>query len=129
MAFDITAFRAAFPEFSDATKYPDAMITFWADLGIKSLIQCRWDTLYDNGLQLFVAHNITIAAQNAAAGQASGTPGMVSGPRQIKKVGSAAVTYDTIATNISGGAMWNATSYGKQFLFISRMIGAGALQV
>jgi hypothetical protein len=129
MAFDIAAFRAAFPEFSDLVKYPDAMVTFWAEVGEKSLIECRWQDLYTYGLQLFVAHNLAIAAQNAAAGASGGTPGNVSGPRQSKKVGSASVTYDTGATNMKDAGLWNATSYGKQFLFTSRMIGAGALQV
>lgn len=129
MAFDIAAFRAAFTEFSNVTKYPDAMINFWAALGQLMLIECRWRETYSYGLQLYVAHEVTLAARNAAAGATpGGTPGKA-GLQSSKSVGSTSVGYDTNNTAEKNAGWWNLTIYGQQFFRLSRMIGAGALQV
>lgn len=129
MAFDIAQFRISFPEFSDAVKYPDSMITFWADVGIICLIECRWRNLYDHGLQLFVAHNIALAAQNQKAASSGGVPGQIAGPAQSKTVGSVSVSYDLKNIAETNAGLWNATSYGQQLIRLARMVGVGAHQV
>ena len=129
--FDKAAFRAAFPEFADTARYPDAMLDFWAGIGERLMFpqQHRWDTVYDYGLQLFVAHNITIASQNVKAGAAGGVPGGVSGPTTSKSVGSVSVSYDTASSIEPSAGHWNLTTYGKMLIHLARMIGAGGIQV
>lgn len=129
MAFDSAQFRLNFPEFSDVVRYPDPMLDFWAEVGVLSLIAERWKTLYDYGVQLFVAHNITLAAVNAAAGAAGGVPGQMTGVTSNKAVGSVSVGYDTQTTAEQNAGTWNTTSYGKQLIRLARMIGAGATVV
>lgn len=127
--FDKAAFRAAFPEFADTVRYPDAMLNFWAGIGERLLIAHRWAAVYDYGLQLFVAHNITLAAQNAASGASGGVPGSASGPISSKAVGSVSVSYDSASTIEPNAGHWNLTSYGKSLIHLARMIGAGGIQV
>lgn len=127
--FDPVAFREAFPEFADVVRYPDGMLEFWAGIGERLFIAHRWATVYDYGLQLFVAHNITLAAQNAAAGASGGVPGSVSGPISSKAVGSVSVSYDSASTIEPNAGHWNLTSYGKALIHLARMIGAGGIQV
>lgn len=129
MAFDNAQFRLNFPEFADTARYPEAQITFWSSIGEICLIKDRWSTLYDQGMQLFVAHNITLAAQNSKAGAAGGVPGVTSGPVSSKSVGSVSVSYDSQAIAEANAGEWNATSYGRQLIRLARMVGAGALQV
>jgi len=126
---DITQFRIDFPEFSDTTVYPSSMITFWSDLGEKLLDVTRWDTIYIQGIQLFTAHNIVLAAGNVAASDAGGIPGQASGPTQSKSVGAASVSYDTAAAMLPNAGHWNQTIYGRQYLQLARMIGTGAVQI
>ena len=129
--FDKAAFRAAFPEFADTARYPDAMLDFWAGIGERLMFpqQHRWGTVYDYGLQLFVAHNITIAAQNVAASGSGGVPGNISGPTASKSVGSVSVSYDTASSIEPNAGHWNLTTYGKMLIHLARMIGAGGIQV
>lgn len=129
--FDKAAFRAAFPEFADTARYPDAMLDFWSGIGERLMFpqKHRWDTVYDYGLQLFVAHNITLAAQNVAASGSGGVPGGVSGPTTSKSVGSVSVSYDAASSIEPNAGHWNLTTYGKMLIHLSRMIGAGGIQV
>ena len=130
MAFDIAAFRAAFPEFGDAARFPDSQVTFWAGLAELSLAERRWGGFYPYGLQLFVAHFLALAAQNAAEGAGGGIPGTGgSGNISSKKVGEVQVTYSQSTGDVDGGGEWNATSYGKQYLELMRLIGHGCYQL
>lgn len=129
--FDKASFRAAFPEFADNARYPDAMLDFWSGIGERLMFpqQHRWDTVYDYGLQLFVAHNITLAAQNVAASGSGGVPGSVSGPTTSKAVGSVSVSYDAASSIEPNAGHWNLTTYGKMLIHLARMIGAGGIQI
>ena len=129
--FDKAAFRAAFPEFADTARYPDAMLDFWSGIGERLIFpqQHRWGTLYDYGIQLFVAHNITLAAQNVAASASGGVPGNISGPTASKSVGSVSVSYDTASSIEPNAGHWNLSTYGKMLIHLARMIGAGGIQI
>jgi hypothetical protein len=129
MAFDIAKFREDFPEFSDVSRYPDAMLNFWAGLAAVMMIECRWGSAYEYGLELYVAHEAAIAARNAKTGQGGGTPGMGVGLQNSKSVGSTSTSYDTSSTAEKNAGWWNLTTYGQQFFRMSRMIGAGAIQL
>lgn len=124
MSLTPTQFRTDFPEFSDVVKYPDATITFWVGVGVISLPEDRWDTLYTQGLELFTAHHIVIAARENA-----GNTGAVTGPHSAEAVDKVSYSTDTQAVSLTDGAFWNMTSYGIQFLQLARMIGAGGIQI
>lgn len=129
LVLDIAAFRKSFPEFSDTSRYPDTQITFWGNLAELQVNQNRWGTAWSTGVQLYVAHEITLAAQNAKAGAIGGVPGGQSGPVNTKTVGSVTVGYDTTVAAEKDAGYWNLTSYGKQFIRLARIFGAGVTQL
>ena len=126
---DIPAFRSAFPEFSDTTVYPDEQITFWAGIAELQVRQCIWTTMWTKGVMLYVAHEITLAAQSAKAAAIGGTPGSQGGIANSKTVGSVSVGYDSTSTSEKDAGWWNLTTYGKQFIRLARIFGAGAIQL
>lgn len=126
---DLSAFRAAFPEFSDLGKYPDAMLTFWASIATLQVNVCRWGVMATTGIFLYVAHEITLQAQSINAAGIGGTPGASSGPVNSKAVGSVSVSYDTQQIAEKDGGWWNSTSYGRQFLRLARIFGSGVVQL
>lgn len=126
---DIPAFRAAFPEFADTTVYPTTQITFWAGLAEKLVLSCVWGTCHTEGVQLYVAHEITLAAQSAKAAHMGGVPGSQGGIPNNKTVGSVTVGYDSTSVSEKDAGWWNLTNYGKQFIRLARIFGAAAIQL
>lgn len=129
MEFDVGAFRTAFPEFADTTVYPTAMINIWAGLAQAQVPQNVWKTQWVLGVSLYVAHEITLAAQNAKAASFGGVPGVSGGVANTKTVGSVTVGYDTTSTAEKNAGYWNLTNYGKQFIRLCRIYGAGCIQL
>lgn len=127
--FDLANFRTNFPEFASTTVYPDAQITFWATIAQKMVNECVWCDMYDFGVQLYVAHEITLAAMNAKAVTVGGNPGGFSGAAQSKAVGAVNVSYDTTTTSEKDAGWWNLTTYGKQFYRLVQIFGAGCIQL
>lgn len=126
---DIPAFRAEFPEFSDTTVYPTEQITFWASIAEKQVRKPVWCDMWETGVKLYVAHEITLAAQNQKASQTGGSPGQSGGIANNKTVGSVSVGYDAATTTEKDAGWWNLTNYGKQFIRLARMFGTGAIQL
>ncbi len=126
---DIGAFRTAFPEFADATTYPNTMISFWAGLAEKLVLPSVWCGCTTQGRQLYVAHEITLAAQNVKAAAVGGTPGTFGGIANNKTVGSVTVGYDANTTTEKDAGYWNLTNYGKQFIRLARIFGARPIQL
>lgn len=126
---DIAAFRAGFPEFSDTTIYPDTMISFWAGLAEKLVLPSVWCGCTNQGIQLYVAHEITLAAQNARAASIGGTPGVSGGIANNKTVGSVTVGYDAQSIAEKDAGYWNLTNYGKQFIRLARIFGTRPIQL
>lgn len=125
----VTDFRAAFPEFSDLSRYPDAQITFWMNFATAMVNPCRWGTQTAMGIYLYTAHEITLAAQSVIAAQNGGAPGSQAGIANSKTVGSVTVGYDSTTTAEKNAGWYNLTNYGKQFFRLMRMFGAGAVQL
>jgi hypothetical protein len=126
---DKTIFRAAFPEFSNTTTYPDAQLDFWASVAEAQVVQDIWGTMYTFGVQLYVAHEITLAAQNVASSSSGGSPGQSGGIATSKTVGSASVSYDQSVTSEKDAGWWNLTRYGQQYIRLARAYGAGCVQL
>lgn len=125
----IATFRAAFPEFANTSTYPDAQITFWATLAEQQVVQRIWGDVWGLGVQLYVAHEITLAAQNVQAAAVGGSPGQSGGIANSKAVGAVNVAYDAATQTEKDAGWWNRTTYGQQFIRLTRIFGAGAIQL
>lgn len=126
---DIAQFRLDFPEFADTTRYPSTQITFWATVAEAQVREAVWTDMKPFGVKLYVAHEITLAAQNKAVATNGGAPGGTSGPVTSKAVGGVNVSYDANQTAEKDAGWWNLTTYGKQFIRLARMFGAGGIQL
>ena len=122
---DAATLRSDFPEFADVLAYTDAQINFWLGIGGKLLRPCAWDDLLDHGLELFTAHHLSLARINQKAAAKGGAPGSNSGPQASKSIDKVSVSFDTGAATIEGQGHWNLTTYGTQFIQLSRMVGMG----
>ncbi len=124
-----STFRTDFPEFESKVKYPDTMIDFWLKIADKMILLERWDEMKDFGVELFTAHQITISKANLNAEAVGGLAGQNLGPANSKSVGEVSVGYDTNMSMEANAGHWNLTTYGKQFIRMARMFGAGAVQL
>lgn len=129
MVFDLAGFRTAFPEFGDTVKYPDALIQFWAGLAQTLVRPSIWGNHWLQGVSFYVAHELTIAGQNAKAGASGGVPGGASGSIASKAVGSVSVSFDATSSAEKDAGWWNGTNYGKQFIRLARIFGSGVIQL
>jgi hypothetical protein len=118
---DIATFRQSFPEFADASAFPDPMITFWISVSGNFVDQTIWQDSYDYGMSLVLAHHLAIAAKNQ-----KGNPGNAAGLVNNKSVGDVSVAFDTQATAEEGAGFWNLTAYGQQYLRMARFMGGCA---
>lgn len=126
---NIGLFRANFPEFADQAVYPSSQITFWSTLAEKLVLECIWRGCWQQGVQLYVAHEMTLAAQNVKVAANGGTPGTFGGVPNNKTVGGVSVGYDSQSTGEKDAGWWNLTNYGKQFIRLARIFGAAAIQL
>lgn len=129
---DAAKLREAFPEFADATQYPDAQVNYWLDFGKLMLRPERWKEALPYGLVLFAAHNLALWRQDMNAVNRSGipgVPGLSSGATTSKSVDKVSVSYDQNVGLIEGAGHWNLTVYGKRFIQMARMMGAGGIQL
>ena len=129
MPFVVQDFRTAYPEFSDTGVYPDSLISGWAAVATAMVIPRAWKSQTALGINLYVAHEITLQAQSMNAANVGGTPGNQSGPVNTKTVGSVTVGYDTNQSVEKNAGFFNLTVYGKQFWNLSRLFGMGAVQL
>jgi len=126
---DIATFRSGFPEFADVLVYPDAQINFWSAIAEAQLDQTRWTTTWVFAVQLYVAHEITLARQNLKASTIGGTPGQHGGIVNSKTVGSVSASYDSATQSEKNAGWWNRTTYGMQLWRLMRIYGAGVVQL
>lgn len=129
MEFSLSLFRQTFKEFNDPQKYSDEMITFWANLASVMVSQTAWTTQWNYGVGLYVAHEIVLARNNLAASSFGGNAGTFGGIATQKTVGGGSVQYDAQSTTEGNAGWWNLTNYGKQFIRLARIFGAGCIQL
>lgn len=122
MTVDAAKFRTDFPAFASVATYPDASVNFWLTLGYALLRPERWVDLIDQGVELFVAHNLTLE-KLAAGGNPSGA---IVNSKQVDKL---SVGYDTSAGLIPDAGNFNLTTYGTRFFFLMNMAGMGGTQL
>lgn len=126
---DPASFREAFPAFADITKYPDAEVQFWINLGYQLTANgFRWGDLQSYGVQLFVAHNLALEAMSTGSG-GGGTPGAVVGPLTSGAVDKVSYARNPTAAMDPKNGHWNLTTYGLRYIRLVNMVGAGPVQV
>lgn len=122
MTVDAARFRDDFPAFASVVTYPDASVNFWLTLGYALLRPERWADILYQGVELFVAHNLTLE-KLAAGGNAAGA---LVNSKQVDKL---SVGYDTSAGLIPDAGNFNLTTYGTRFWFLMNMAGMGGTQL
>ena len=128
MAFEEAEFRENFPEFTSTTIYTPAQIEFWRSIAELRLNEERWGDLYTHGMQLFVAHNLALAASEAS-NVGKGVAGQSVGLKTNKSVGSVSVGYDTNSIMIKDAGNYNLTTYGRNLMELANIVGMGGMQL
>lgn len=130
---DIAAFRDSFPQFS-AELVPDARVQFHLTVAGKLLPAKRWDDLLDQGLGLYVAHQLTLELEVRKAQGGTGGIDAAAGPvtAETKTVGSMSHAVTRAGASGQGSALVNAgqynnTIYGQQLWQLMQIVGAGGL--
>lgn len=121
--------RSDFPEFNDATKYPDSLIQMWLTVAASLVNASRWMELTNIGIELVTAHHLVMAAKDEAAASNGGVPGTIQGPTASKSIDKVSVSYDTSSVMLTDAGFWALSSYGLRYLSLARMMGSGGLQI
>jgi len=131
MSFTVEQFRLDFSEFSaiNPQVYSNGLINFWAGIGDLRLNIDRWGDLRDHGLELFVAHHISISVADKNVAALGGITGQASSLKSSKSVGDVSVSYDNNAMIETDGGNYNLTTYGREFLRLARIVGMGGAQI
>lgn len=129
MTVTAASFRVNFSEFSDVAKYPTPEIDFWLGLGLLLLNADRWGTALDYGLQLFVAHNLSLQFDSKLAAASGQNPGKVVGNLTSGSVDKVSYTRDTSSAMDPKNGHWNLSTYGLRYIRLVMMIGAGPVYV
>lgn len=134
MSMDVSTFRTAYPPFADVTQYPDARITYWLDFAAIMVSGHRWQRsgLQDYGQGLLTAHYLmTMERYDAATGTYSLPSGSGSGAVTSQSQSADGVSWSESydAGAYAGDGQLAATVYGRQFLDLRALIGAGGMQL
>lgn len=108
---------------------PQAVIQLFINLASASLQQARWGASWLLGMNLFVAHYVTLWLNSegnptSTAGQAA-ISGMGKGIAVQKSAGDVSVGYQPQVDE--SFTSWNLTSYGQQLVTMAKIIGMGPM--
>jgi hypothetical protein len=120
----VDVFRLLFPAFADETKFPDATIQVWLDLGA-AYVKCSGGPSQGFGQGLWAAHEL---AKMTMAGQPGGNLSGIGGIANSKSVGPVSIGYDTSIGTIDGAGPYNLTLYGRQWYQLAKLFGMGPFQ-
>lgn len=131
MAVDITteiiaSFRATFPQFSDDTQYPDDIVTYALCQGDMNTMGCLWGGFADlcsnpkrSGMFFYAAH--WLATTYPAGALEPSNPSVGAGKNVSgKSVGDESISYQASSTSFAGDDWLMTTTYGQQFLRLSK---------
>lgn len=122
-------FRRDFPQFFDATKYPDAVIQFRLNLADLLIDGSAMAELFPYIVELFVAHYLALYSNDSKSAAVGGAGGSNSGVLTSKSVDKVSMGYDTSATLNPDAGFWNNTRYGSEFWQYISMFGFGGIQL
>ncbi len=125
----IAQFRTDFSAFANTTRFPDPELTFWLTLGNLLLNASRWGDVLNFGLELYMAHNLSLEAMAQKQAAGGGIPGAASGMLNSKSIDKVSAGYDTSSVAEEFGGNWNLTTYGQRLYRLMQQFGAGPLQI
>ncbi len=128
MTATAVSFRVAFPAFANPVKYPPAMVNLWLDTAVKLINPAKWGELADLGAYLMTAHYLALESQ-AASATGDRMPGASVGILSSKSAQGVSAGYDISTATEKDAGHWNMTTYGTRYYRLSRMMGAGPVQV
>ena len=119
-------FTRMFPEFRDMA-YADS-IPVWLGVAEQMTNEEAWGSLYTLGVSLFAAHYLVLGLTASKTRESGGVPGQGS-VVSSKTVDKVSVSYDTAIASAEGAGNWNLTTYGARRYQLSRLFGAGGVQL
>ncbi|HEJ7993743.1 DUF4054 domain-containing protein [Serratia quinivorans] len=126
----VAQFRQDFPQFEDPLRYPEAQVQFRLNLADILLSEKVTGTkIFPYLVELFVAHYMTLFAQDQRSAAVGGSGGSASGVQTSKSVDKVSVSYDTSSTLNPDAGFWNNTRYGAEFYQLITLFGAGGRQL
>lgn len=114
-------FRDTMPAFQDQSKYPDPMVQMWLNVA-SQLSSATWGQFWQPGVMMLTAHNLLMDI--AANGPGGGVGMMIS-----KSLGPGSVGYDVTTASEKDAGQYNATTYGRRYISMARMVGMGGAQI
>lgn len=125
----VSDFRRDFPQFSDATKFPDAVVLFRLNLADTLIDGSEMGDMFPYIAELFVAHYMALYAADIRSSSIGGAGGSNSGILTSKSVDKVSMGYDTSSTLNAEAGFWNNTRYGSEFWQLLMMFGLGGVQL
>ena len=123
-------FRTTFPQFSNATTYPDIPIQMRLNLVDAMMSESRFGTdVFPYVACLFVAHYLALSVADNRSAATGGAGGVNTGIMTAKSVDKVSASYDASNTLNPDAGFWNNTRYGSEFWEYLMMFGAGAIQL
>ncbi len=122
-------FRASLSAFADPTYYPDGDVQFWLTIAGNLVNPDRWGDLAPFGVMLATAHYLTMAGLSRMEAEAGGIGGLRAGPIASEHGDKVGVSFDTQSAVEEGAGHWNMTTWGKQYIALARLHGAGPVQI
>lgn len=117
------------PAFCNAKTYPPETIEWYIELGYMMLNPHRWGRTLSRGVGLFAAHFLVLEAIAQAQAKKGAPPVGPSGPASSKSAGPVSISWDTGQAAELDAGHWNETMYGKIYIRLCRLMGAGGLQL
>jgi hypothetical protein len=125
--FDAAAFRAQFPQFADAAKYPDDSLSGYFAMAT-SYVNAN-DGYSLNGDRLQLALYLMTAHLLVTFGLAAATGGTNVGVITASTIDGVSITRQVPQTQSAWAAFLSPTTYGAQLLALLRIAGVGGLLV
>lgn len=122
-------FRQLIPAFKDQAKYPEGEFDLNLTLAA-SMLGANWQDWRPMGMALVVAHWAVLDAREQVVADKGGIPGQGGiGILSSKGIGSVSAGYDVTTGSYANAGVWNATSYGRRYWQLLRLVGMGGVQV
>jgi len=117
-----TEFKLKYPQFAAVD---DARVQLFLDDSALLLSEECWGDLYNKGIELLTAHELTLASVTDGAAISAG----ISSNTTQKKAGDVSVGKDASLIAAENENPYLRTTYGQSYLYYLRIVGTTALTV
>jgi hypothetical protein len=129
-AFAATDLYAIYPQFNTSA-IPVAVINAYIALASASIMQARWQSMWQLAMCNFVAHYLTLwlMAQTPVGSSAAqiATAGLAQGISTSQSAGDASYSVQPVV--IDGAGTWNLTLFGQQLATQAMALGTGMMLI